>query len=160
MVAFSFVGWSNSGKTTVIANLTTTLVAQNKRVAALKKVAHGFNLQPQGKDSFLFRQAGASPVYLLNDNEIVTIEPNHDQDVLWRRIAAANNDCDYILLEGFRPHGAPLIEVFNARLNNSLKFSVDSLIAVVGDRDPGCNVPFFLISDIDGIIRFMEAYHG
>jgi molybdopterin-guanine dinucleotide biosynthesis protein MobB len=160
MVAFSFVGWSNSGKTTLISELTRALRARHKSVAALKQTGHDIDLQPAGKDSVRLRQAGAAPVYLLNGSELVTIEPVGAADRVWQRLAAAQAGCDFFLLEGLRPPGVPLIEVIGRASDQGLKFPATELSAVVGDHDPGCAVPFFSRGDVAGIAGFMEAYHG
>jgi molybdopterin-guanine dinucleotide biosynthesis adapter protein len=136
------------------------LTAANKRVATLKKARHAPDLQPAGKDSARMRAAGAAPVYLLGAGELITIEAIDDTASMWARIAAANAGCDFFLLEGLRPSGVPLIEVLGSAPEQVLKFQPGLLSAVVGDRDPGCAVPFFKRSDTDGIARFMEAYHG
>jgi molybdopterin-guanine dinucleotide biosynthesis protein B len=47
----SIVGKSKSGKTTLIKKLVQELKSLNYRVAAIKHVHHGINLNETGKDS-------------------------------------------------------------------------------------------------------------
>jgi molybdopterin-guanine dinucleotide biosynthesis protein B len=63
-------GWSNSGKTTLIVDLIQHLVARGDRVAAIKHTHHAVNDRDEG-DTARFRAAGASPVILAGDNEVV-----------------------------------------------------------------------------------------
>ena len=45
MRAFSFVGWSGSGKTALIERLTAVLAARGRRVVCVKQSHHAANLQ-------------------------------------------------------------------------------------------------------------------
>ena len=56
----SFVGRSNSGKTTLIERVIPMLVRAGYKVATVKHAGHGFDLDTEGKDSWRHKQAGAS----------------------------------------------------------------------------------------------------
>ena len=56
----SFVGRSNSGKTTLIERVIPELVRAGYKVATVKHAGHGFDLDTEGKDSWRHKQAGAS----------------------------------------------------------------------------------------------------
>ena len=58
----SFVGRSNSGKTTLIERVIPELVRAGYKVATVKHAGHGFDLDTEGKDSWRHKQAGASSV--------------------------------------------------------------------------------------------------
>ena len=58
----SFVGRSNSGKTTLIERLIPELVVAGYRIATIKHAGHGFDLDTEGKDSWRHKRAGASTV--------------------------------------------------------------------------------------------------
>ena len=62
----SFVGRSNSGKTTLIERLIQELVLAGYRIATIKHAGHGFELDTEGKDSWRHKRAGASNVIVLS----------------------------------------------------------------------------------------------
>ena len=64
----SFVGRSNSGKTTLIERVIPELVRAGYKVATVKHAGHGFDLDTEGKDSWRHKRAGASSVVVLSWN--------------------------------------------------------------------------------------------
>ena len=67
-------------------------------------------------------------------------------------------NCDFLLLEGLRQNDIPLIEVFNSSKNNTLKFPIETLCAVVSDKPIETTAPNFNLKDINEISNFMEVY--
>ncbi|MCD8374435.1 MAG: molybdopterin-guanine dinucleotide biosynthesis protein B, partial [Oscillospiraceae bacterium] len=59
---FTFVAYSNTGKTTYIERLIAELKSRGVRVGALKHDAHEFEIDKPGKDSWRFARAGADVV--------------------------------------------------------------------------------------------------
>ena len=57
---FSFVGRSNTGKTTVIERLIPILVGKGLKVAVIKHHPHDFEIDKPGKDTYRYKQAGAT----------------------------------------------------------------------------------------------------
>ena len=53
----SFVGRSNSGKTTLIERVIPELVRAGYKVATVKHAGHGFDLDTEGKDSWRHKQS-------------------------------------------------------------------------------------------------------
>ena len=102
MKVLAFTGWSGSGKTTLMAQVIRELVAQGKRVAAIKHTHHGAQTGvsvPHRGDTAVFVEAGADPVLLVGEIE-------NPRDLL------AGLDVDYVLIEGFKSyHGWPRVEV-------------------------------------------------
>src|SRR5436853_7093327 len=66
----SFVGRSNSGKTTLIERLIPELVVAGHRVATIKHAGHGFDLDTEGKDSWRHKRAGASTVIVVSKGSL------------------------------------------------------------------------------------------
>ena len=64
----SVVGHANTGKTTLIAGLISSLAARGYRVAVVKHAAHGYEIDSRGKDSWQFFQAGANRVLVVGRN--------------------------------------------------------------------------------------------
>ena len=66
----SFVGRSNSGKTTLIERVIPELVRAGYKVATVKHAGHGFDLDTEGKDSWRHKQAGASSVVIISKSRL------------------------------------------------------------------------------------------
>ena len=64
----SVVGRSNSGKTTLIVKLVKELKSRGYKVATIKHSHHHFELDTEGKDSWLHTQAGADAVVVASQN--------------------------------------------------------------------------------------------
>ncbi len=162
MKVFSINGWSGSGKTTLITRLIERFKGMGRRVAAVKRVPDKFYLEPESTDSFAFLESGADEVCLAANRRVMFMEPIAEGDdialMLMNRYAGAGYDL--LLLEGLRREDIPMLEVFDAGSNPSLKFPIHSLCAIISDRPVSAGIPIFERDDIDGIVKFMEAYHG
>lgn len=162
MKFFSIAGWSDSGKTTLISKLTEKFKMKNKRVAAVKNIPHAYHLQPETKDSFKFLSAGCEDVYLVAQNEILNMQRNDKKEKIFEILEAKAAAFDYIFLEGLFREDIPVLEVFDPDKNEAPKISLDKLSALVTNKkdiDAG-DIPVFAVDDIDGVVKFMEAYDG
>ncbi len=159
MKIFSIVGWSGSGKTMLITRLIENFKAKQRRVIAVKSTHAGYALQPEGKDTARFLQAGAEEVYLLNEKEMLRMTRLDSPDMLLADLEARLDAGDIVLLEGLVRPGIPVIEVEDPRRHNALKSAPDELAAVIGAATGAPGRPGFHPDDIDAIAAFMEAYH-
>ena len=75
----SFVGRSNSGKTTLIERIIPELVRAGYRVATVKHAGHGFDLDTEGKDSWRHKRAGASSVVVVSKGSLAMFADVSDQ---------------------------------------------------------------------------------
>jgi len=162
MKFFSIAGWSDSGKTTLIARLTEKFKVKNKRVAAVKNIPHKYHLQSEKKDSFKFLASGCVEAFLVARNEIVSMQRNDKKEKIFEILEAKADNFDFVLLEGLFREDIPVIEVFASKTNEAPKMSFKSLCALVTDKKNTANVdiPVFDFDDIDGVVKFMENYHG
>jgi molybdopterin-guanine dinucleotide biosynthesis adapter protein len=154
----SFVGWSDSGKTTLIAHLVEAFRARGRRVVAVKK-GHGEpRLPAAGTDTSRFLEAGAEAAYLLSGGSMLRWQATPARP--WEAILSELGEVEVVLLEGMLVPGAPVVEVVRSDGGQGLKLPPTALAAVVGDRDPGIGVPFVPAADVDGLIDFLEGLHG
>jgi len=132
----------------------------NKKVIAVKHTPHKYYLEPESTDTFKFLEAGAEEACLVAKNEMLQMRqitnPTDTISILKTRYA----HCDFLLLEGLYQNDIPLIEVFNPGKNNTLKFPIKTLCAVVSDKPITTAVPNFNPEDINEISKFMEEYNG
>ena len=158
MKIFTIAGWSGSGKTLLITRLIEKFKAQNRKVVAVKHAAEIDLVQPVGKDSRRFLEAGADESLLVTRSELACFRPLTDRDDRFSLLKIAFCGADIVLMEGFFPEGVPTIEVVNTRLNPILRMPVASLAAIVSDSPLQQPVPCFLINNIDPIVDFLEEY--
>jgi molybdopterin-guanine dinucleotide biosynthesis protein B len=110
------VGWSCSGKTTLLEALLPRFRARGLAVSTVKHAHHGFDMDRPGKDSFRHRAAGAAEVLVVSGarwallHEVAGPEP--PLEALLARLAPA----DLVLVEGFKSHRFPKIEIWRPAL--------------------------------------------
>jgi molybdopterin-guanine dinucleotide biosynthesis protein B len=161
MKIFSIVGWSGSGKTSLITRLIERFRDEKRRVIAVKGTHAGYDLQPQGKDTARFLRAGAQEVYLMSEGELLRMTALASPDELLAELRSRLGADDIVLLEGLTRPGIPVIEVEDPRGRKALKSDPASLAAVVGNAGGGVpGRPRFRPDDIAGLSAFMEGCHG
>ncbi len=130
----SFIGWHNSGKTTLATRVVAELIVRGWKVAVVKSTKEDASaLDTPQSDSASYRQAGAA-VLLAGDGFLFLQQPQQKPSLalLAARFFA---DMDLVIGEGFkREEGLAKIEVF-AGEEPELAAEVDGVIAVVGDGD-------------------------
>ncbi|MCK9905359.1 molybdopterin-guanine dinucleotide biosynthesis protein B, partial [Frankia sp. Cpl3] len=101
------VGYSNSGKTTLLTEIIKRLEANQIRVGVIKHDgAHDFELHQPGKDTWRFREAGASLVAIQSANRTAFLEERAvPLSQLAQRMADAG--AEFILVEGFKREHFP-----------------------------------------------------
>jgi molybdopterin-guanine dinucleotide biosynthesis protein B len=110
------VGWSGSGKTTLLTRLIPVLRAAGLTVSTVKHTHHGFDMDRPGKDTYRHREAGAHEVLVAADarwallHEVVGPGPGLPE--LLTRL----DPVDVVLVEGFKTHPFPKIEVHRPAL--------------------------------------------
>jgi len=160
MKVFSIAGWSGSGKTTLITQLILHFKQKNKTVIAVKHTPHKYYVEPETTDTFKFLEAGAEEVCLVAKNEMLQMRQITNQTDTISLLKTRYAYCDFLLLEGLRQNDIPLIEVFDPGKNNTLKYPINTLCAVVSDKPVTTTVPNFNPKDINEISKFMEEYNG
>jgi len=109
----SFVGTSDSGKTTILTKVIPLLVQRGLRVAVVKHHAHGdFEIDKEGKDSWKLYRSGAdviisSPVKMA----FIRRAKNDSLDFVFERYL--DGDYDIVITEGFSRAGKDRIVVLN-----------------------------------------------
>jgi molybdopterin-guanine dinucleotide biosynthesis adapter protein len=147
----SFVGRSNSGKTTFIERVIPELVRAGYKVATVKHAGHGFDLDTEGKDSWRHKQAGASSVVILSKGSMAVFADVSDQlkveDVRDRFL---DDTYDLIIAEGWKHEGYPKIVIVRDQLGE-VPISPEGLLAVVSDKPVDLTVPLFGLDDVPAV---------
>lgn len=152
----SFVGRSGSGKTTLLVQVVQELKARGHRVAVIKHHRHGgVQFDVPGKDSYRYAEAGADHVVLAGP-EVIVHRRKVDHDLSLDEVAAALQDVDLIIVEGYKQARAPKIEVNRRENSKELIFGAEDLLAVVSDQRFVLPVPQFDLDDVHGVVCLLE----
>jgi molybdopterin-guanine dinucleotide biosynthesis protein B len=147
----SFVGRSNSGKTTFIERVIPELVRAGYKVATVKHAGHGFDLDTEGKDSWRHKQAGASSVVILSKGSMAVFADVSDrmkvEDVRDRFL---DGTYDLIIAEGWKHEGYPKIVIIRDQLGE-VPISTEGLLAVVSNKPVDLTVPVFGLDDVPAV---------
>ena len=147
----SFVGRSNSGKTTLIERLIPELVMAGYRIATIKHAGHGIDLDTEGKDSWRHKRAGASSVIVVSKGSLALFADVSDEiKVEELRDRFLDERIDLIIAEGWKSEGYPKIVVLRDNLGE-VPVSPDGLLAVVSNRPVDLAVPCLHPDDIQGL---------
>lgn len=110
--ALGFIGRSGSGKTTLAEKVLAELVRRGRKVAALKDAHHGIDLDRPGKDTWRYREAGASRVILRTAERWAVMAETPEKPASVDELIELAGDADILLIEGFKHEGSfPRIEV-------------------------------------------------
>ncbi|MEY4705284.1 MAG: Molybdopterin-guanine dinucleotide biosynthesis protein [Nitrospirota bacterium] len=147
----SFVGRSNSGKTTLIERVIPELVRAGYKVATVKHAGHGFDLDTEGKDSWRHKRAGASSVMVLSKGSMAMFADVSDQmSVEAVRERFLDPSYDLIIAEGWKHEGYPKIVIIREEVGE-IPVSAEGLLAVVSDKPVDLPVLQFGLDDVAGV---------
>ncbi len=157
MRVMGLAGWSGSGKTTLIAGLIPALVAGGLRVSTVKHAHHGFDMDRPGKDSHTHREAGATEVLVASPRRWALLHELRDApEPTLAELLAHLAPTDLVLVEGYRSHPHPRIEVHRPALGKPLLQPADpAILAVASDAALYLAVPVLPLDDIPAIARFV-----
>jgi molybdopterin-guanine dinucleotide biosynthesis protein MobB len=151
----SFVGRSNSGKTTVIENVITELKSRGYRIATAKNVYHRVVFDEPGKDSWRHIQAGSEATAVSSSEKVILIKPVKDVVKLADIVRLLGEDYDIIIAEGFKQSKVPKIEVHRKEVSTPL-VNLQNLIAIVTNEPLKTEARLFSFNDIKKIADFIE----
>jgi len=163
MQIFGLAGWSGSGKTTLLAALIPELISRGIRVSTLKHAHHAFDIDQPGKDSWRHRQAGASEVMVTSQHRWALMhELRGAPEPSFEDLVRQMSPVDLLLVEGFKRHPFPKIEVYRPSLGKLPLYPEDPFVVAVAsdERLPELPLPFLPLSDAPAIATFVLAYNG
>ena len=155
--AIGFIGYSNSGKTTLIEKLIPRFRAQGLTVSAIKNAHHGFDMDRPGKDSHRYREAGAGQVLISTTERWALLTETPAGHATLEDLLAQVAPCDLVIVEGFKSEGRiPRIEVRRASVGDPPIYPHDpNVIAVAADFALECPLPVLDLNDADRIAAFI-----
>lgn len=143
MKVFGIAGRSGMGKTTLLERLIPALRARGLRVSLIKHSHKDIEVDRPGKDSHRLREAGCQEVLLLGRTRWALMhelrgDAEPDLDYLLSRI----QDCDLVLVEGFKGGDFPKLEVWRAAVGKPMLWPEwPGIVAMVGDAPDLADAP-------------------
>ena len=166
-----FVGFSGTGKTTLLKQLIPLLKTQGMHLALIKHTHHQFDIDIPGKDSYELRQAGAEQVMVASRRRwalmVETPQQTEDPQLEYLLPHLNNDTLDLVLIEGFKHAPVPKIELHRADLSHPLLFPDDiNIIAIASDTALSVNtsLPVLDLNNpaaiADFIMAFVDSYES
>ena len=163
MKVMGIVGWSGSGKTSLLVEILPILGSKGLTVSTMKHAHHRFDVDSSGKDSFRHREAGAAEVLVVTSARWVLMhesrtEPEPAIEALIERMTPV----DLLLIEGFKTHPHPKLEIHRRSEGKPLLCHDDpGIVAVASDTElVGLTIPCLDLNDAQAIAEFIVAYPG
>jgi molybdopterin-guanine dinucleotide biosynthesis protein B len=158
MRIFGIAGYSGMGKTTLLELLIPEIKQRGLRVSLIKHSHKDIEIDRPGKDSFRLREAGCTEVLLLGRTRWALMhelrgEPEPSLDYLLTRL----QDCDLVLVEGFKEGDFPKLEVWRASEGKSTLWPRwPGIVGIASDRPvPECTVPVLDLKNASAIADFV-----
>jgi len=151
----SVIGYSGSGKTSLLVELIPILKARGYRLAVVKHHSHSFEIDQPGKDSWRLASAGSDIAVLSSAERLALIEkPEHERS-LEEIVAMVADRVDLVLTEGYKGAATEKIAVLRKQ-DTELLQKISGVIAVVCAEPMEWPLPQFPPDQGEAIADFIE----
>lgn len=152
-------GRSNSGKTTLIERLIPLLKENGFCLAVVKHSHHDLHFDVPGSDTHRYKKAGAATTILASPTGIGVVKELKKEISLDEIILRYADDCDMVIVEGFKRSTIPKIEVFEEQIGEPLLCADGdgTYVAVVADNEVAVPLPRFARDDVNAVAQFIIA---
>jgi len=157
MQVLGLVGWSGSGKTTLLVALLPLLRAGGLRVSTIKHAHAGFDMETPGKDSHRHREAGAHEVLVAGAGRWALLHEIAGPEPGLPDLLARLDPVDLVLVEGFKTHGFPKLEVHRPALGKPPIWPSQPDIVAVATDDPAlaCGRPVLPLDAPGAVVAWL-----
>ncbi|WP_428487700.1 molybdopterin-guanine dinucleotide biosynthesis protein B [Rhodopila sp.] len=136
MKVLGIIGWSGSGKTTLLTAMLPLLRAAGLTVSTVKHTHQGFDLDRPGKDSYRHREAGAHEVLIASGSRWALLHELNGAEPSLEELLAKLAPVDLVLVEGFKSHPFPKLEVYRPALRKPPIWpDTTDVVAVASDAE-------------------------
>ena len=108
----SFVGRSNTGKTTLLEKVIPLLRSRVLRVGTVKHHAGEFEIDREGKDSYRHKKAGATATMITSPTKVALVEDISRELTLSEVIERYMHEVDLVITEGYKRERMPKVELY------------------------------------------------
>ena len=161
MRIFGLAGWSGSGKTTLMTALIPEFLSRGLTVSTVKHAHHAFDIDQPGKDSWRHRQAGAHEVMVASNRRWALMHELHGAaEPALEELLRQMSPVDLVLVEGFKRHPHPKIEVYRRSLGKIMLHPDDpDVVGIASDeRLFGVSMPCLPLADAAAIASFIIGH--
>ncbi len=135
MKVLGLVGWSSSGKTTLLTAILPLLRARKLKVSTIKHTHHDFDMDRPGKDSYRHREAGAHEVLIVSDARWALLHELEGPEPSLTELLTRLDPVDLVLVEGYKSHVFPKLEIYRPALGKPPIWpNASNVIAVASDN--------------------------
>jgi molybdopterin-guanine dinucleotide biosynthesis protein B len=160
MRIIGLAGWSGSGKTTLVSRVIPIFVKRGLKVSTVKHAHKGFDIDIPGKDSHTHRMVGATEVFVASGRRWAQIhelrgEPEPELADIVPKLAPV----DLLIVEGFKRHRHPKIEIYRAEVGKPLLHPEDDYIVAIASDGPiaDARIPVIPLDDLEKIADVMSV---
>ena len=160
MKIIGIIGYSNSGKTTLIERLIPIFRKRGLAVSAIKNAHHGFDMDRAGKDSFRYREAGAGQVLIATALRWALLTETPKRAATLDELLSELAPCDLVIIEGFKSEGhIPRIEVFRHGNAEPPIYAHDAnVVAIATDEKLEARLPVLDLNAPAKIAEFIATH--
>lgn len=157
MKILGIVGWSGSGKTTLLTAMLPLLRARGLTVSTVKHTHHGFDMDRPGKDTFRHREAGAHEVLVASGTRWALLHEVTGTEPSLPDLLARMEPVDLVLVEGYKAHPFPKLEVHRPSLGKPPIWPDQPDIVAVASNDalPDCDRELLPLDDPSIVVVWM-----
>ncbi len=156
----SFIGTSNSGKTTLLEIVIRELKLKGYRVAVIKHTHHDFDIDRPGKDSWRMAQAGSDIVIASSPDKVVFIERVDAELTLSQIEALLRGKADMVLTEGYKNSNTAKILVLGDEQDREQLCCQGETLAAISVRLSPLGMPKFDYDDVARIVNLLIEQIG
>lgn|GEM_PF-655839 len=158
-VVISFVGRSNSGKTTLIEKIISQYSKRGFLVAVVKSTNHRLSLTDEQKDTAKFLAGGAKGSIITDGSHCILeakVEKENDPEVL---VSQYFSHMDLVIVEGFKKSFLPKVEVIGDSSEKPLfEDGIKDIQFIITDKIYKTDLESYNRNDVDGIINALERF--
>ncbi len=160
MKVLGIVGWSGSGKTTLLTGLLPLLKARGLTVSTVKHTHHGFDMDRPGKDTYRHREAGAQEVLVASGERWALLHEVEGPEPRLPELLARMQPVDLVLVEGFKSHPFPKLEVHRPALGKPpIWLSEHDVVAVATDAPlAACDRTLLPLNDPAAVAEWLRQF--
>ncbi len=128
------------------------------QVSTMKHTHHNFDIDQPGKDSYEHRIAGASQVLIAGAKRWALLNESRGQpEPSIEELLARMDDVDIVLIEGFKRHTHPKMEVFRPSVGKGMIASDDKSVVAIATDEAGVDtdLPILDLNDVTAVAQFV-----
>lgn len=125
-------------------------------MAVIKSCRHGFDLDPQGKDTWQFMDAGSNGVAMLAPERLAVLQRIPTEIRVMDLARDFFPGIDIVFVEGGKSQsGYQKIEIWKDGIRPEISANPEEVIAVVSNQKLTLDKPFFLWDQISPLCDFL-----